>query len=70
MNVCILFSRRVMAGVVILTEVYNCLNDTTCLILSFVSICLYVFVSIFAHANFLSNVLSVDLVRKQRIKLI
>jgi hypothetical protein len=55
MNVCI-FSHRVMAGAVILIEFYDCLNDISCLILSFVFSCLYVFVSIFARANFISTV--------------
>jgi hypothetical protein len=65
------FSRRVMAGAIILIEFYDYLNDTGRLISSFVFICLYVFVSIFARANFISNVLAVHLARsKKRIELI
>jgi hypothetical protein len=54
MNVCIyVFSRRIMNGIIALTECCNCLNIAVGLILFLVVVYVFVFFPSFAHTYFI-----------------
>jgi hypothetical protein len=57
-----MMARRIMAGAVVVITFCYCLNDSSCLVLSFFYV--YVFVPIFACAYFIIGLQAVGLAQK------